>query len=75
MYQFKSSYKVVEYFTNQENINNIEGLTDEMLFVLKRPYMINRILKCIRGGDQNFLMKESTIIKYCNIPNFSMMRA
>jgi len=74
MYKFKSSYKIVEYFTKQENINTTEGLTDEMIFVLQRPYMINRILKCIKGCEQKCLLKESTIIKYCNIPNFTMIR-
>ena len=74
MYKFKSSYKVVEYFTKQENIDNIDGLTEDMIYILQRPYMINRILKCIKGEEQNHILKENTVIKYCNIPNFTMMR-
>jgi len=74
VYRFKSSYKVVEYFTNDENINNTEGLTDEMLFVLQRPHMINRILKCLNGEEQDFFLKEKTIVKYCSIPNFTLLR-
>lgn len=74
MYQFKSSYKVVEYFKNEENINNVEGITEDMLYILQRPHMINRIFKYMKGEEQNYLKKESTIIKYCHIPNFTMMK-
>lgn len=71
MYRFKSSYKTAEFFKNN---NNIDGLTDEMKFILTRPHIINRVIKLIKREDQEFFIKETTKDKYCNIPNFSITR-
>ena len=75
MYNFKSSYKVAEFFSKEENINDITGLTPEILDLLTKPYLINRVIKCLKGEEQNFLLKESTKNKYTKIPNFYIIRA
>lgn len=75
LYAFKSSYCISEYFSNSENIQNIEGLTEEMLNILTKPHLINRVIKAIKGEEQNFILKKSTKDKYCRIPNFTIIRA
>ena len=75
MYNFKSSYKVAEYFSNEDNTKNINGYTDEIKFILTRPHMINRVIKCIKGEEQEHILKEKTKNKYTHIPHFSIMRA
>lgn len=75
MYNFKSSYKVAEFFSNEENTKDIKGLSPEMKEILTKPHTINRVIKCIKGEDQQFLIKETTKNKYCKIPNFSIIRA
>ena len=74
MYNFKSSYKVAEFFSKEENINDITGLTPEILDLLTKPHLINRVIKCLKGEEQNFLLKESTKNKYTKITNFSIIR-
>lgn len=75
MFNFKSSYKVAEFFSNEENIKDINGLSPEIKDILTQPHKINRVIKCVKGEDQQFFLKESTKNKYCKIPNFSIMRA
>ena len=72
MYQFKSSYKCAEFFNNADNI--IEGITDEIKFILSKPHIINRVLKCVKGDMQQHFIKNSTKKKYCQIPNFTINR-
>jgi hypothetical protein len=74
MYHFKSSYKISEFFNDENNLRDITGLTDEMKFILTRPHIINRVIKLIKREDQNFFIKDKTKDKYCNIPNFSITR-
>ena len=75
IYAFKSSYKIVEFFSNEENTRDIEGFTDEMKYILTRPHIIQRILKLKKGELQTHLIKQTTRDKYLNIPNFQMMKA
>ena len=72
-FQFQSSYKVKEFFENENNRRDINGLNDEMLNILLKPHLFNRILKSIIGEDQQFLIKKKTKDKY-NIPNFHIAR-
>lgn len=72
-FTFKSSYKVKDFFENENNRREINGLTDEMLNVLIKPHMFNRIIKNSRGEEQGHLKKKSTKEKY-NIPNFNIAR-
>lgn len=72
-YPFQSSYKVKEFFENENNRREINGLNDEMLNILLKPHLFNRILKSIRGEDQQFLLKNKTKEKY-NIQNFNIAR-
>jgi hypothetical protein len=71
--QFQSSYKVKEFFENENNRREINGLNDEMLNILLKPHLFNRILKSVRGEDQQFLLKNKTKAKY-NIQNFNIAR-
>jgi predicted glycosyl hydrolase (DUF1957 family) len=75
MFNFRSSYKVAEFFKNEENINDINGITPEILEILTKPYLINRVLKCIKGEEQQFLLKEKTRNKYTKIPKFTIIRS
>jgi len=75
LYTFKSSYKIVEFFSNEYNIKDIECLTDEMKYILTRPHMIQRILKMKKCEEQTHLIKETTRNKYTNINNFQMLKA
>ena len=75
MFNFKSSYKVVDFFSNEDNIRDISGLTTEIKNILTKPHLINRIIKSCNGEEQPFLLKESTKNKYCKIPNFHIIRA
>lgn len=72
-FQFQSSYKVKEFFENENNRREIIGLNDDMLNILLKPHLFNRILKSVRGEEQYFLLKNKTKEKY-NIPNFNIAR-
>jgi len=51
-------------------MKKINGLNDEMLNILLKPHLFNRILKSIRGEAQLFLIKNKTKAQY-NIPNIA----
>lgn len=72
-YPFQSSYKVKDFFENENNRREINGLTDEMLNILLKPHMFNRIIKSSRGEVHSHLKKKSTLEKY-NIHNFNIAR-
>ena len=74
LYTFKSSYKISEFFNDDENIKDIEGLTPEMKYILTRPHLIQRILKLKKGEVQQHLIKQTTRDKYLNIKNFQMLK-
>jgi hypothetical protein len=67
---FKRSYKIADFFNDDENIKNIEGLTDEIKSILIKPHCVQRILTPIRAGEQKFLKKTK---KY-NIEGFTLMK-
>lgn len=75
LYTFKSSYKIVEFFSDENNIRDIEGLTEEMKYILTRPHIIQRVLKLKKGEEQAHLIKQTTRDKYLNINNFQMLKA
>ena len=67
---FKSSYKIAEFFNDDEKIQNIEGLTNEIKNILIKPHCVQRILTPNRQGKQKFLKKTK---KY-NIEGFTLMK-
>lgn len=71
---FRSSYKIAEFFNDDNNIRDINGLSDEIKFILTRPHLINRVLKLLNNEEQEFFTKEKTRDKYKNIPNFKLER-
>lgn len=71
---FRSSYKIAEFFNDDANIQNINGLTEEMKYILRRPHLINRVLKLMYDEEQDFFLKETTKNKYKNIPNLKLER-
>ena len=75
LYTFKSSYKIVEFFSDDMNTQNIEQITDDMKYILTRPHIIQRILKLKKGEEQSHLIKQKTKDKYLNINNFQMITA
>lgn len=73
LFIFKSALKCSEYFNDNNNINNLNGLlTNDMLYILQKDYIINRIIACLKNKEQEFLIKQKTKDKYLNIPNFKI---
>lgn len=74
LYTFKSSYSIVNFFSNSENIKDIELLTDDMKYILTRSHIIQRVLKLKRGEVQDHFVKQKTKDKYLNINNFQLIK-
>jgi hypothetical protein len=85
-YTFKSSYSIVKFFANENNIKDI-NLSDEMKYVLERRHIIQRILKLKKLqklqklqnynkiDDFQYFKKDSTRDKYLNIDNFEIHKS
>jgi hypothetical protein len=71
-YFFKNSEKIKLFFEDEKNIKELK-LTDDMKYILTTPYMLRRIIRNLKGDDQNHIKKTTTKFKYTNITNLNII--